>query len=136
MMLKQRIWMMTLMLSVVLTTLADNVRFYDAEQLSSNLITGICQDQNGYVWIGTEYGLNKFDGVRFIKYYNDEDNPMSLGDNIIRRLLLSKKGELWIVTNRGVQRYLSNKDHFETVHFGDELTANVDNIAETPDGHI
>lgn len=44
--------------------------------------------------------------------------------------------ELWIVTNRGVQRYLSNKDHFETVHFGDELTANVDNIAETPDGHI
>ena len=136
MMLKQRIWMMTLMLSVVLTTLADNVRFYDAEQLSSNLITGICQDQNGYVWIGTEYGLNKFDGVRFIKYYNDEDNPMSLGDNIIRRLLLSKKGELWIVTNRGVQRYLSNKDHFETVHFGDELTANVDNIAETPDDHI
>ena len=94
MMLKQRIWMMTLMLSVVLTTLADNVRFYDAEQLSSNLITVICQDQNGYVWIGTEYGLNKFDGVRFIKYYNDEDNPMSLGDNIIRKLLLSKKGEL------------------------------------------
>ena len=115
---------------------AVNMRFYDAEQLSSNLITGICQAQNGYVWIGTEYGLNKFDGVRFITYYNDEDNGMSLGDNIIRKLLISKKGELWIVTNRGVQRYLPDKDHFQTVRFNGELTANVDNISETPDGHI
>ena len=49
---------------------AENMRFYDDEQLSSNLITSLCQDQQGYIWIGTEYGLNKFDGVFFRQYYN------------------------------------------------------------------
>lgn len=44
---------------------AENSRFYKAGQLTSHLITSICQDGQGYIWIATEYGLNKFDGVQF-----------------------------------------------------------------------
>ena len=42
--------------------------FYTSEKLSSNQITHICQDKDGYIWIGTEYGLNKYDGYRFTNY--------------------------------------------------------------------
>lgn len=63
-----------LLLTAVLTTQGQQVRTYDAEQLSSNQITSLCQDGQGYVWIGTEYGLNKYDGVFFRQYYNDEGN--------------------------------------------------------------
>lgn len=46
-------------------------RFYGTESLSSNLVQAICQDSRGYIWIATEYGLNRFDGVYFTQYYAD-----------------------------------------------------------------
>lgn len=55
----------SMMLAMAMMANAQQVRFYDGEQLSSNQITSLCQDRQGYIWIGTEYGLNKFDGVYF-----------------------------------------------------------------------
>ena len=49
--------------------------FYTSEKLSSNQITQICQDKDGYIWIGTEYGLNKYDGYRFTNYLHEKGNP-------------------------------------------------------------
>lgn len=46
-------------------------RLYGNDMLSSKLVTSICQDSRGYVWIATEYGLNRFDGVYFTQYYAD-----------------------------------------------------------------
>ena len=112
------------------------VRLYDNEQLSSDLITSICQDQQGYIWIGTEYGLNKFDGVFFKQYYNDDGNPQSLSDNIVRQLMTDSDGFVWVVSNRGVQRYNRMTDAFDAVTFGDGKTANVNDILQTPDGKI
>ena len=39
--------------------------FFTSDKLSSNQISVICQDTVGYIWVGTEYGLNKYDGYRF-----------------------------------------------------------------------
>lgn len=111
-------------------------QFYDAEQLSSNLITSLCQDRQGYIWIGTEYGLNKFDGIHFTQYYNDDSNPRSLSDDVIRCMLTDRDGVLWVVCNRAVQRYDRSTDGFETVAFEGWPTANVNDILQTPDGHI
>lgn len=111
-------------------------RFYTADQLSSNQITSLCQDKQGYVWIGTEYGLNKFDGVFFKQYYNDDDNNQSLIDDIVRHLMVDRDGGVWVVCNRGVQRYNRKSDAFETVMFGDSHTANINDILQTPDGRI
>ncbi len=47
--------------SIVTLTSAGQSHFYTSERLSSNQITQICQDKEGYIWIGTEYGLNKYD---------------------------------------------------------------------------
>ncbi len=111
-------------------------RFYTADQLSSNLITSLCQDRQGYIWIGTEYGLNKFDGVYFTQYYNDDTNPGSLADDIVRQLTTDGEGRLWVVTNRSVQRYCRRTDSFEAVSFGGSPTANINDILYTPEGRI
>ncbi|MBO6144003.1 MAG: response regulator [Prevotella sp.] len=111
-------------------------RFYDADLLSSDVITSLCQDRQGYVWIGTEYGLNRFDGVRFRQYYNDDSNAQSLLDDIVRCMLVDGQGRLWVVSNLGVQRYNRMTDAFDTVLFGDDRMANVNDIVETADGHI
>ncbi len=125
-----------LFLFVALWANALPTRLYDTEQLSSNLITSLCQDQQGYIWIGTEYGLNKFDGVHVIQYYNDIDNPQSLSDDLIRKLMTDDKGRLWVVTNLGVQRYNRMYDNFESVVFPGSLTANINDILQTPEGKI
>ena len=59
--------LLVLLLNLVfcLTILGQTRHFYTSERLSSNLITCICQDKTGYIWIGTEYGLNRYDGYRF-----------------------------------------------------------------------
>lgn len=115
---------------------AQSVRLYDAEQLSSNLVTSICQDDLGYLWIGTEYGLNKFDGVYFTQYYSDDTQPGVLADDIVRQVFPGRDGDVWVVTNLGVQRYDRLSDRFEPVRFGDGLTANVNDILQTPEGKI
>lgn len=125
-----------LLLMIVVTSRALPYRFFDDEQLSSNLITAICQDKQGYIWVGTEYGLNKFDGVRMKQYYSNDEDTRSLSDNIVRRLMTDRDGRLWVVTNQGVQRYSRMSDSFETVSFGESLTANANDILQRPDGKI
>ena len=132
---KQIVLFLYLLLSVAAAR-AIPTRLYDAEVLSSNRITSLCQDSQGYIWVGTEYGLNKFDGGHFTQYYSDDANPQSLADDIVRRLLIGSDGTLWIVTNRGVQRYSRLSDSFETVAFGESLAANINDILETPSGKV
>lgn len=130
-----RLLLLVLMLWNV-TLVQAITRFYDADQLSSDVITSLCQDRQGYVWIGTEYGLNRFDGVRFRQYYSDDTNQQSLLDDIVRHLFVDSQGGVWVVSNLGVQRYNRMTDAFDTVLFGDERMANVNDIVETADGHI
>jgi len=60
---------------------ADTGKLYTSGKLSSSLIECICQDKYGYLWIGTEYGLNKFDGYRFSTYIYEKDDTTSIVDN-------------------------------------------------------
>lgn len=120
----------------VLSAVASPLRMFGQDEMSSTLITDICQDKDGYLWIGTEYGLNKFDGVRFTHYYYDDIMPGQLQDDIIRRLLVDREGCLWVVTNSGVQRYHKESNTFETVMFGPQSTADINDIMETPEGEI
>ena len=57
---------------------ADTGKLYTSGKLSSSLIECICQDKYGYLWIGTEYGLNKFDGYRFSTYIYEKDDTTSI----------------------------------------------------------
>ena len=110
-------------------------RFYTADQLSSNLITGICQDRQGYIWIGTEYGLNKFDGIRFTHYFHDDTDANSIGGDNILRMLTDSGGRLWLLTYSTVACYDDTTDRFVKV----DLPADASNLVDlcfTSDGRL
>ena len=86
-----------------------------ADGLSQSSVFAIQQDRSGFMWFGTEDGLNRYDGYHFKVYRNIPDDPSSLGDNLIRALLLDRKERLWIVTGHGLNRFDDEKDRF--IHY-------------------
>lgn len=82
------------------------------EGLSQNGAQVIIQDHLGFLWFGTEGGLNKYDGYRFVVYKNEPNNSASLSNNKILALHEDQKGDIWIGTNGGLTRYLRQKGAF------------------------
>ncbi|RCR70339.1 hybrid sensor histidine kinase/response regulator [Larkinella punicea] len=71
------------------------------EGLSQNNVTCILQDKRGFMWFGTQDGLNRFDGYTFTVYRNDPKKANSLSHNFIRALYEDHKGRLWVGTEDG-----------------------------------
>ncbi len=69
--------------------------------ISQSVITCIYQDDFGYIWFGTEDGLNKFDGKKVIVYRNDPDDPNSISSNNISSITQSSNGAIWVGTGGG-----------------------------------
>lgn len=89
---------------VVEPVVAQSLRFRHLsinEGLSQNTVRSIVQDQQGYMWIGTVDGLNKYDGHTVTTYYNHRSDPTSLSDNEVLALLADRSGKLWVTTGRG-----------------------------------
>ena len=71
------------------------------------------QDSRGFLWFGTQYGLNRFDGYSFKSYLNNPKDSLSISDNFIFSLAEDSKGNLWIGTQNGLDRYDFRKNKFE-----------------------
>jgi ligand-binding sensor domain-containing protein len=83
------------------------------EGLSQSSVRGILQDAAGFIWIGTEGGLNRYDGQRIVAYKRDVRNPNSLSHNIIRALCLGRDGILWLGTESGgLNRFEPRSERF------------------------
>lgn len=106
-------------------TIGQNRVFHDARKLTCSLISRVFQDGEGYMWIGTEYGLNRFDGHSFRKYFPNEADTTSLLSNNVRTLYLDQDSTLWVGTNLGVQRYQAAKDNFHTVPFENDKSMGI-----------
>ena len=78
-------------------------------------VQAIAQDPKGYIWVGTQSGLARFDGVRFTTY-NPETEP-ALPGSWIRSLLTDRKGRLWIGTYKGIAVYQAGR--FSSVPIAD-----------------
>ncbi|MGN6518479.1 MAG: two-component regulator propeller domain-containing protein [Dokdonella sp.] len=66
-----------------------------ADGVPSSLVYKIVQDHDGFLWIGTQDGLARYDGVGFEVYRHDPTNPASLTSNDISALLVDRDGRLW-----------------------------------------
>lgn len=106
--------LITIFSAITLSSVGQS-HFYTSEKLSSNQITQICQDKDGYIWIGTEYGLNKYDGYRFTNYLHDTNNPHSVSSNVISHLFRDADGTLWVGTQMGLDRYNPEENQFISV---------------------
>lgn len=63
------------------------------------------QDQQGFIWVGTEVGLNRFDGYEYIVYRHDIDNPNSLSSSNVLALEQTNNGFIWVGTLLGLNRF-------------------------------
>ncbi len=88
---------------------SQNIRFEHFsldEGLSQSTATAILQDSKGFLWIGTEDGLNRYDGYNFKIYKPNIDDPNSLSDRWITSLAEDPQGNLWVGTRLGgLNRY-------------------------------
>ncbi len=112
------------------------VKEYGPEELSSNLFNKIIQDSYGFIWIATDYGLNKFDGFKFVQYLNNKKDHASLLSNNIKILMLDKRNNLWVGCNNGLQLYDPASDSFRTVSFPDSIAPYIAQIREIQNGQI
>lgn len=115
---------------------ADGVHFYGAEKLASSLISCISQDSRGYIWIATEYGLSKFDGLDFKNYYADSEESNNLLVNNVTSLYEDRSQRFWIGTNVGIQYYDPDTDSFVTIPFADQKYPSVRDIIQLRTGEI
>lgn len=73
--------------------------------LSSRHVNTLTVDRYGYLWAGTAYGLNRFDGYRFRKFFTSAENNEPFGYQHIRSVKVDAAGNLWILNQAGINRY-------------------------------
>lgn len=89
-------------------------RFTTENGLSSNVVFCILQDRKGYLWIGTNDGLNRYDGYTFKVYRSNPGDSNSLAGNSVTALCEDQDGNLWIGAG-GLCRYNNEKNNFTKV---------------------
>ena len=89
--------------------------------LSANHVKALLRGKDGFVWIGTVNGLNRFDGVN-IKKYHCFDNDRQIGNDNIGMLYEDKDGIIWIGTDRGVYSYNPKEDKISYIDIWDKET--------------
>jgi signal transduction histidine kinase/ligand-binding sensor domain-containing protein/CheY-like chemotaxis protein len=78
--------------------------FWQSEQgLPQNFVRAMAQTRDGYLWLGTEEGLIRFDGVRFATFNNR--NTPEIKHNLVLALCVDRSGRLWIGTSDGLNLY-------------------------------
>ncbi|MCG2617786.1 hypothetical protein LZZ85_26030 [Terrimonas sp. NA20] len=79
--------------------------------LASNETTSVIQDETGYIWIGTNNGLQRFDGSRYITFRRLKNDSSTVPHSMIQQLLFDKENRLWVLTGDG------RIGIFDTKHF-------------------
>ena len=102
-------------LSVPVSAQKPDIKFQHLsleDGLSQSTVYTILQDSQGFIWFGTQDGLNKYDGYRFTVYRNDPQDVNSLSHNEIFSLYEDSQGTLWIGTGNGLNQFDRQHDRF------------------------
>ena len=122
--------------AVLLPVQAQMGHFYFSERFTSGLVNKVCQDQYGYIWVGTEYGLNRFDGYRFTPFLHHQNDSTSLGNNDISSMFCDSEGRLWVGTAKGLDRYDYTTGAFVHYPFEGNVSPRVTCITECDKGQL
>lgn len=124
---KKKLSAVFIALSFCLLCLSNDYRFThltSANGLSQSEVYTFLEDRNGFMWIGTLDGLNRFDGYSFETFNTDKKNPNSITNNTIRSLAEDQYGRIWIGTDNGLNYY----DQYKEQIFNVKINASNDKL--------
>lgn len=110
--------------------------FIPSERFFSGLINDLCQDRFGYMWIATDYGLNRYDGYRFIEYQHQPEDTTTICSSNAICLFCDKDGQLWVGTSKGLDRYDYGTRHFVHYPFERGNSPRVTKMTQLRDGRL
>ncbi|GAF03167.1 ligand-binding sensor domain-containing protein [Saccharicrinis fermentans] len=117
--------------------ISQSKHFYNYENgLSNSLINEVFQDHLGFIWVATEDGLNRFDGIKFTTFTEEEHG---LKANYVTTLTEDSNHNIWIGFINGLQKYNSDTETFTSVKIyiaNTEIHPFVTGIIESKNGDI
>jgi len=132
----KRLSLFSLCLMLCAVLCAQTGHFFSSDKFSSSLISDLCQDRQGYVWIATDYGLNRFDGYSFLPFFHNDADTTTLGANVVVSLFCDREGRLWVGTNRGLDRFEPATQSFVHYRFPGGVSPRVSTILQRRDGTL
>jgi signal transduction histidine kinase/DNA-binding response OmpR family regulator/ligand-binding sensor domain-containing protein len=124
---------------------AQNTQFESLtieQGLSQGMIFDLCQTRDGFLWVATKDGLNRYDGYNFKVFSNNPFEPYSISGNTATVLFEDARGWLWVgLDSKGVDVYEPSSGrfhHFPIITADSKLfdSAKISSIEEAPDGSI
>jgi signal transduction histidine kinase/ligand-binding sensor domain-containing protein len=109
--------------------------------LTHNTVEAIARDSFGYVWVGTNFGLNRLDGYKTVNYLSEPANQNSLSSNFIKSLFVDSENDLWVGTIGGNLDKFDRETNSFRRYSNDKQTnnngsLNISAIAEDKNGNI
>ncbi len=110
------VWMLICCSCVALAQAPRHFRhFTEKDGLSDNRVQTVLRDRQGFVWVGTANGLNRYDGYGFRHYFPDRPHPeRSVCSESIADLKQDSAGHIWIATNNGLNCFDPKTGKFRT----------------------
>ncbi|BEH00196.1 hybrid sensor histidine kinase/response regulator transcription factor [Bacteroides sedimenti] len=96
--------------------------------LSQNMVYSILQDKQGFMWFGTQDGLNRYDGTAFKIFKFNISDSHSIGSNAIFSLMQDDSGLIWVGTSNGVYLYDPTLEYFSSLKVDDKLKTNIKGV--------
>ena len=90
-------------------------RFDDRHGMTSGDTNAFVVDENGFLWIGTDNGINRYDGYAFKRYQHDPNDPNSLYDTTVNDLFIGDDGIMWVATFSGIERFDPATEQFRRI---------------------
>lgn len=113
------------------------VRLFSDYEILTGWYTSFCVDHSGFLWIGSDNGLIRFDGNNYDAYRHDDSIQGSISDNRILKIICDSKGNLWVATANGLNLYDPETDSFTLVSLPEKgLNGYIIGLIEQNDGTI
>lgn len=122
------------------TTAIEHLTIRDG--LSQGMVYDICPTKDGFLWVATKDGLNRYDGYNFKVFSNNPFDPYSIGENTITALFEDSRELLWVgKETKGIDLFDKKKNRFHhfplnIVGVSSTISVDVRGIQEGPDGSI
>lgn len=98
-----------------------------SDGLSQNIVETIYQGKNGFLWLGTQDGLNRYDGQNFLSFQYKIDDSTSLSNNYVKDIVEDKNGNLWIGTYGGGLNKFDKQSKFQHFVHDNDLPNSISN---------